>query len=110
MNLVLEQEEESDASSEYMQNMQKCVRFYQYFYPNPSMEQLMDEFTNAAAAADMIVNTMEAQHKQVKPKGLYWRKRTETPNETKYWEYEWIKQIMQHVVDWSVRNRNAASE
>eukprot|EP01083_Nonionella_stella_P306713 1075254_1 len=109
MNLVLEQEEESDASSEYMQNMQKCVRFYQYFYPNPSMEQLMDEFTNAAAAADMIVNTMEAQHKQVKPKGIVLEKENRNSKRNKVLgirmdkadhmhaivvrlEYEWIEE------------------
>eukprot|EP01083_Nonionella_stella_P175065 608624_1 len=62
MNLVLEQEEESDASSEYMQNMQKCVRFYQYFYPNPSMEQLMDEFTNAIGSCSSSSGGYDCQH------------------------------------------------
>eukprot|EP01083_Nonionella_stella_P259717 886420_1 len=75
MNLVLQHEEEHAQVRDVYQARRLSI--------NPSMEQLMDEFTDAmrsyfdratAAAADMIENTMEAQRKQLILKGIVLKK------------------------------------
>eukprot|EP01083_Nonionella_stella_P134809 410092_1 len=86
----------------------------QDFYTNQSMEQLMDEFTDAmrsyfdrvaAAAADMIENSMDAQRKQLIQKGIILEKENRKSKRNKV-----MDKTDQHVVRLEcVRNRKSVS-
>eukprot|EP01083_Nonionella_stella_P168129 566819_1 len=107
--------------------------YYQDFYLNPSVEQLMEEFTDAmrsyfdyaaAAAADgpdgvdvrgfkladMIENTMEAQRKQLILKGIIREEENRKSKLTKVLGIRMDKADQDVVRLESVRNRKAASK
>eukprot|EP01083_Nonionella_stella_P134808 410090_1 len=96
-------------------NMHKCVTFTKTFIQLiRAMEQLMDEFTDAmrsyfdrvaAAAADMIENSMDAQRKQLIQKGIILEKENRKSKRNKV-----MDKTDQHVVRLEcVRNRKSVS-